>query len=210
MKKILVLLFAVLLLTACAEKRETDDSIKKVDKDVAEQEELDKKLGYTLEELNQKDQQGFVDAVGSIWEHSPWVAEQTWEKRPFSSVDKMFATMEKIVDTAPMEKKLDLLNAHPDLGGKVKMTDESVQEQKGAGLDQLSEEEHAEFLSLNKQYTDKFGFPFIIAVKGLDKDDIKAAMQKRVNNDRDTELDTALREVYKISRFRLDELVDTK
>ncbi|WLV25840.1 2-oxo-4-hydroxy-4-carboxy-5-ureidoimidazoline decarboxylase [Aciduricibacillus chroicocephali] len=178
-----------------------------MDKDVAKQEELEKKLGYTLEELNQKDQQGFVGAVGSILEHSPWVAEQTWVKRPFSSVDEMFAIMEKTVDTASMKKKLDLLNAHPDLGGKVKMTDESVQEQKGAGLDQLSEEEHAEFLSLNKQYTDKFGFPFIIAVKGLDKNDIKAAMQKRINNDRDTELNTALKEVYKIARFRLDELV---
>lgn len=165
-------------------------------------------MAYTLEELNQKDQQGFVDAVGSIWEHSPWVAEQTWGKRPFSSVDELFNTMETEVEEAPMQKKLDLLNAHPDLGGKVKMTDESVQEQKGAGLDQLSAEEHAEFLDLNKQYTEKFGFPFIIAVKGHNKDSIKAAMKERINNDRDTELNTALKEIYKIARFRLDDLVE--
>jgi len=165
-------------------------------------------MAYTLEELNQKDQQGFVDAVGSIWEHSPWVAEQTWGKRPFSSVDELFNTMETEVEEAPMQKKLDLLNAHPDLGGKVKMTDESVQEQKGAGLDQLSAEEHAEFLDLNKQYTEKFGFPFIIAVKGHNKDSIKAAMKERIDNDRDTELNTALKEIYKIARFRLDDLVE--
>ncbi|WLV24992.1 2-oxo-4-hydroxy-4-carboxy-5-ureidoimidazoline decarboxylase [Aciduricibacillus chroicocephali] len=165
-------------------------------------------MAYTLEELNQKDQQGFVDAIGSIWEHSPWVSEQAWGKRPFSSVDELFNAMETEVDEAPMQKKLDLLNAHPDLGGRVKMTDESVQEQKGAGLDQLSPEEHAEFLDLNKQYTEKFGFPFIIAVKGHNKDSIKAAMQERVKNDRDTELETALKEIYKIARFRLDDLVE--
>jgi len=164
-------------------------------------------MAYTFEELNQKDQQGFVEAVGSIWEHSPWVAEQTWSKRPFSNIDELFSTMENEVETAPMQKKLDLLNAHPDLGGKVKMTDESVSEQKGAGLDQLSEEEHAEFLSLNKQYTDKFGFPFIIAVKGHNKDSIKASMKERIDNDRETELNTALREIYKIARFRLEDLV---
>lgn len=164
-------------------------------------------MAYTFEELNQKDQQGFVEAVGSIWEHSPWVAEQAWNKRPFSNIDELFSTMENEVETAPMQKKLDLLNAHPDLGGKVKMTDESVSEQKGAGLDQLSEEEHAEFLSLNKQYTDKFGFPFIIAVKGHNKDSIKASMKERIDNDRETELNTALREIYKIARFRLEDLV---
>lgn len=165
-------------------------------------------MAYTLEELNKKDQQGFINAIGAIWEHSPWVSEQAWEKRPFSSVDELFDAMETEVEKAPMQKKLDLLNAHPDLGGKVKMTDESVQEQKGAGLDQLSAEEHAEFLDLNKQYTDKFGFPFIIAVKGHNKDSIKAAMKDRIENDRDTELNTALREIYKIARFRLDDLVD--
>lgn len=164
-------------------------------------------MSYTLEELNQKDQKDFVAAVGSIWEHSPWVAEKSWESRPFSSFDNLFGTMEKTVDEAPMEQKLSLLRAHPDLAGRVKMTDESVQEQKGAGLDQLSEEEHKEFLALNTQYTDKFGFPFIIAVKGHNKDSIKAAMQERVNNDRDTELTTALKEIYKIARFRLEDLV---
>lgn len=164
-------------------------------------------MSYTLEDLNQKDQKGFVEAIGSIWEHSPWVSEQAWGSKPFSSVDELFNAMENEVETASMDKKLDLLNAHPDLGGKVKMTDESVSEQKGAGLDQLSEEEHAEFLDLNKQYTDKFGFPFIIAVKGHDKDSIKAAMKERIQNDRETELNTALKEIYKIARFRLDDLV---
>lgn len=164
-------------------------------------------MTYTVEELNQKDQQGFVDAIGSIWEHSPWVAETAWESRPFSSFDELFGAMENTVRNASMDQKLALLNAHPDLGDRVKMTDESVREQKGAGLDQLSEEEHKEFLALNKEYTEKFGFPFIIAVKGHNKDSIKAAMKERINNDRDTELNTALTEIYKIARFRLEDLV---
>src|SRR5699024_1764505 len=111
-------------------------------------------MSYTLEDLNQKDQKGFVEAIGSIWEHSPWVSEQAWGSKLFSSVDELFNAMENEVETTSMDKKLDLLNAHPDLGGKVKMTEKSVSEQKGAGIDQLSEEEHAEFLDLNKQYTD--------------------------------------------------------
>lgn len=166
-------------------------------------------MSYTLEDLNEMDQKGFVDGIGSIWEHSPWVSEQAWGSRPFTSVDSLFETMEKVVEDAPMERKLALLKAHPDLAGSVKMTDESVSEQKGAGLDQLSQEELDEFLALNTEYTEKFGFPFIIAVKGHDKDSIKAAMQKRVNNDREEELSTALREIYKIARFRLDDLVQT-
>lgn len=166
-------------------------------------------MSYTLEDLNQKDQQGFVDAIGSIWEHSPWVSEEAWGSRPFTSFDNLFNTMEKVVEDSSMDRKLDLLRAHPDLGGNLKMTDESVAEQKGAGLDQLSKEEHAAFLALNKEYTEKFGFPFIIAVKGHNKDSIKAAMDERVNNDRDQELNTALKEIYKIARFRLEDLVET-
>src|SRR5699024_366699 len=102
-------------------------------------------MSNTLEDLNQKDQKGFVEAVGSIWEHSPWVAEQAWESKPFSSVDELFNTIVYEVENFSMDKKLDLLNAHPDLGCKVKLTYLLVSEQNGAGLDQLSEEEHAVF-----------------------------------------------------------------
>lgn len=164
-------------------------------------------MSFTLEDLNQKDQQQFVEAIGSIFEHSPWIAEKAWNAKPFTSVSNLFDTMSNIVDEAELQKKLDLLRAHPDLAGNVKMTDESVQEQKGAGLNQLSAEELAEFLALNTKYTTKFGFPFIIAVKGHNKDSIKAAMIERVENDRDTELETALKEIYKIARFRLEDLV---
>lgn len=166
-------------------------------------------MTYKLADLNEKSQSDFTDAIGTIYEHSPWIPEEAWNARPFANISDLKDEMIKIVNEADIEKKLDLLRAHPDLGGRVKMTDESVQEQQGAGLDQLTEEEHTEVLSMNEQYTTKFGFPFIIAVKGHDKESIMSEMKKRVSNDREIELSTALEEIYKIAGFRLDDLVQT-
>lgn len=163
-------------------------------------------LSYVLQDLNQMDQESFIEKVGFIFEHSPWIAKQAWYLGPFSSISDLHETMVNIVNNTEMDKKLNLLKAHPDLAAKVKMTSESVQEQSGAGLDQLSTEERQEFLDLNKTYTGKFGFPFIMAVSGKTKDDIKSAMKKRVVNNTETELKTALQEIYEIATIRLDSL----
>lgn len=166
-----------------------------------------KALSLKVGELNQMNKVSFVEEIGFVFEHSPWIAEQAWNLRPFSSVSGLHETMVNIVNEAETNKKLELLKAHPDLSAKVRMTPESEQEQSGAGLDRLSPKERQEFLNLNETYTVEFGFPFIMAVRENTKDSIKAAMKLRLANDRETELKTALQEIYKIARFRLDDLI---
>jgi 2-oxo-4-hydroxy-4-carboxy-5-ureidoimidazoline decarboxylase len=108
---------------------------------------------------------------------------------------------------ATRERQLELIRAHPELAARATMTPDSVAEQRGAGLDQLTANEHAALLKLNRQYRERFGFPFILAVKGKDKNDIRAALEARVRNDPETEFQTALSEIEKIAGFRLEALV---
>ncbi|WOD07698.1 2-oxo-4-hydroxy-4-carboxy-5-ureidoimidazoline decarboxylase [Marinomonas sp. GJ51-6] len=155
----------------------------------------------------------FVSLFGSVYEHSPWVAEQVWRQKAehpkdyFDDIEKVQVAMKEVVDQSTDEQKLMLLRAHPDLAGKAAlagtMTNESKSEQAGAGLDQCSDEELARFLQLNDEYRSKFGFPFIMAVKGATKDQILDGFEKRTPNDWQTEFDRALNEVHKIASFRL-------
>ncbi|MEP0073132.1 MAG: 2-oxo-4-hydroxy-4-carboxy-5-ureidoimidazoline decarboxylase [Marinomonas sp.] len=159
------------------------------------------------------DEADFVSLFGSVYEHSPWVAEQVWRQKSehpkhyFDDIVKIQAVMKAIVDQSSDEQKLMLLRAHPDLAGKAAlagtMTNESKTEQAGAGLDQCSDEELARFLQLNDEYRSKFGFPFIMAVKGATKDQILTGFEERTPNDWQTEFDRALSEVHKIAGFRL-------
>lgn len=162
---------------------------------------------YSLEEINAMNRQEFIEKIGWVFEHSPWIANRTWDYRPFPSLDELHQLMVQVVKDANMEDQLDLIRAHPDLGGKLKMTDSSVKEQKGAGLDSLSEQEYMEFAALNKAYSEKFGFPFILAVKGHAKDSIYKAMKKRLNDSKEQEFETALTQIFAISKFRLDDMV---
>lgn len=148
-----------------------------------------------------------MDTVGWVFEDSPWVAERAWERMPLSSGAELFQTMVTIVENAEDSLKLSLLRAHPDLGTRLQMSEVSQKEQEGAGLKQLSKEEKLEFYSLNKQYVGKFGFPFIMAVKGQSKETILAAMKQRLNSTNEEEFDIALREVYKIAKYRFDDLI---
>lgn len=163
---------------------------------------------FTLTELNHMDQQTFVRKLGWIFEHSPWVADEAYRKGPFSSLDDLHLSMVNVVKKADDQAKLGLLKAHPDLATKAKVTSASQQEQARAGLDQLSETEYEEFLRLNKTYSRKFGFPFILAVKGKDKQAIQRSMSERLNNGLEEERKRALQEVYKIARFRLEQTID--
>jgi 2-oxo-4-hydroxy-4-carboxy-5-ureidoimidazoline decarboxylase len=135
------------------------------------------------------DRNAFVARFGGVFEHSPWIAERAF-------------------DASGMPSPLSAQAVHPDLAGKLavagQLTEDSRAEQKGAGLDRLTETEFARFTDLNTRYQSKFGFPFIIAVKGLDKDDILAAFERRIHNSRLTEFDTAAHEVEKIARLRLE------
>ena len=152
----------------------------------------------------------FVTRFGGVFEHSPYIAERAVDagliKEPLTAIG-IHAAMVSVFRAATSAERLAVLRAHPDLAGKLaiagKLTVESRQEQAGAGLDRLSPQEHARFTELNSAYVSKFGFPFIIAVKGLSKDDILEAFEMRINNDRDTEFATATAQVEKIALLRL-------
>ena len=159
----------------------------------------------TLKELNYMEQQQFVDALGWIFEHSPWVAERSWKARPFQSVEALHTAMVRTVDVASAAEQLALICAHPDLGAKAAMSEASVGEQAGAGLNQLSAAEFETLHKLNSAYKNKFDFPFIYAVKGATKQEILQALEKRLSNDKDSEWSTALRQIVRIAWFRLSE-----
>jgi len=160
------------------------------------------------------DRATFVATYGQVFEHSPWIAEASWDAGLPADADTAEGLHQALcaaLAPAPAERKLDLIQAHPDLAGKLaqagRLTAESTSEQASAGLDQLTDPERATFTRLNDAYQARFGFPFIIAVKGLSKAEILAAFERRLNNDRDTELATALTQVERIALLRLQDLL---
>ena len=156
----------------------------------------------------------FVSRFGGVFEHSPFVAERAFDAgaiaEPLTS-SGVHAALVQVFRAASEAARLGVLRAHPDLAGRLaiagKLTEDSRKEQAGAGLDRLSPEEHARFTELNAAYVTKFGFPFIIAVKGLGKDDILAAFETRINNGRDAEFATAAAQVEKIALLRLQSML---
>lgn len=161
-----------------------------------------------LDAVNHLSQPAFVELLGGIYEHSPWVAERVWHKHPFHSRDELSGLMRFEVEGATTEEQLALLRAHPDLGTRAKISDASTAEQAGVGLDRLTTEEFERLTALNASYKDKFGFPFLYAVKGSDKFAILEALAKRLESDRDEELAEALHQVFRIAKFRLEDLLD--
>jgi 2-oxo-4-hydroxy-4-carboxy-5-ureidoimidazoline decarboxylase len=148
----------------------------------------------------------FIARFGPVYEESPWVAEAVWPAVARGELDKPDAladAMRAVVDAAPREQRLALIRAHPQLAVAGRMAEASVQEQRGAGLDQCSADELADFQRLNAAYLDRFGFPFIIAVKGLSRDDILAAFATRLHNDVEAEFATAMTQIHRIAGFRL-------
>ncbi len=156
-------------------------------------------------------QAAFVARLGGIFEHSPWIAERAWSARPFASVDALHDAMTSVLRAASTTEQLALIRAHPELAGKEAaagtLTAASTSEQHGAGLDQCSAAELQRLRSLNAAYRARFDFPFVIAVKGLSRHQIIAALETRLNNDAATEFRTCLDEIGKIARFRLDALL---
>jgi 2-oxo-4-hydroxy-4-carboxy-5-ureidoimidazoline decarboxylase len=157
-----------------------------------------------IEEINRLTQAAFVAKLGGTFEDSPWVAERAWGHGPFASLDALHAAMVAEVEHASTDEQLALLCAHPDLGKRAKMSEASAGEQAGAGLDRLSPEEYAELTQLNSAYRDGFGFPFLFAVRGATKDDILKSLRARASGAREEEFRTALEQVFRIARFRLD------
>lgn len=168
-------------------------------------------MPLSLSEVNSLDSAAFAEAFGDIAEHSPWVAEAAAGQRPFADREAMIGAFRDAMLSAREERQLALIRAHPDLAGKAaiagKLTEDSRKEQAGVGLDQLSEAEFARFTELNEGYKAKFGFPFIFAVKGATKEMILAAFEERLQNDQAAEFQTALAQIARIIRFRLEERV---
>jgi 2-oxo-4-hydroxy-4-carboxy-5-ureidoimidazoline decarboxylase len=168
----------------------------------------------TLATVNRLDRPGFVHALGGVFERSAWVAERAWAARPFTSRSTLHAAMVHAVRGASRDDQIVLLRAHPDLAGKAAragaMTSSSVAEQASAGLDRLTDEEYERFNRLNTAYRERFGFPFIIAVRRHDKASILAAFETRLHHPADQEVETALAEVFEITSMRLERLVTTE
>ena len=163
----------------------------------------------SLSEVNAMTIEQFAECFGNVAEHSAWAAEAAAHERPFVDRNAMTKAFENAIRTAPAEQQLQLLRAHPDLAGKAReITDESHREQAEAGLDDLSRDEFARFTALNNYYRSKFGFPFILAVKGATKHQILAAFEERIGNSSNSELATALAQVARILRFRLEDRVE--
>ncbi|MGB0855351.1 MAG: 2-oxo-4-hydroxy-4-carboxy-5-ureidoimidazoline decarboxylase, partial [Pikeienuella sp.] len=166
------------------------------------------------ERPSEMDRETFVSKYGSIFEHSPWIAEGAFDLELGPVHDTavgLHNALCRIFRSASEEQRLGVLTAHPDLAGKLAqanaLTAESTAEQAAAGLDYLTEEEKATFTNLNTEYVEKHGFPFIIAVRDHDKASILAAFHRRINNDRDTEFAEACKQVERIADFRLMDIL---
>ena len=150
----------------------------------------------------------FVARYGGIYEHSAWVAEETaGDAVANEDLEQIAVIMAECVDNASTERQLALIRAHPDLAGKAQLagelTQDSTTEQSKAGLDQCSADEYAQFQTLNDRYHEKFGFPFVMAVRASTRAEILTAFAARLENDAALEFETALEEIHKIARLRL-------
>lgn len=161
----------------------------------------------TIDELNALSRDRFVGTVGWVFEHSPWVAERAWKHRPFRDLGHLHASLTGQVDQASPDEQLALLCAHPDLGTRARLTTASTKEQSSAGLDQLTTEEYKHLTERNTAYREKFGFPFLYAVKGSTKYDILRTLDQRLESTPSEEFRQALKQVYQIALFRLQETI---
>ena len=164
-----------------------------------------------LAEINALDRAAFTQRLGAIYEHSPWVAERAWTARPFASVDALQAVMQAALLKADREKQLALIRAHPQLKGKLatpeELTDASRREQSSAGLDRCTAAQMEQLRELNAAYLQKFGFPFVVAVRGLNTEEIIVRMRERLAGNQDEEFAGALQQIGRIAHFRLGELI---
>ena len=166
---------------------------------------------YTTEQINGLSREDFVRIIGPAFEHSPWIAETAWSRKPFQSVEDLHRKLCEVVAGSYLESKLALIRAHPDLVGRAalqgNLTPASTREQAAAGLTQLTPEEIALFQSQNAAYQAKFGFPFVICARMNKKESILNGFRIRLLHSRDKEIKTALEEIEKIAWYRLADLI---
>ena len=161
-----------------------------------------------INKINKLSQTKFIKVFVNIFENTEWIAKELYNKKPFNNFEELSSKMLDIFENSPKEKQLKVLNSHPDLANKTKissLTPNSLKEQTSAGLDQCTEEEFNEFQKLNDTYK-KFGFPFILAVKGKTKIEILNNFRKRISSNPEKEFNEAINQVKQIAVLRLKDL----
>ena len=161
-----------------------------------------------INKINKLSKSEFIKVFANIFENARWIAEELYNQKPFDNFEELSSKILNIFETATKEKQLKILNAHPDLANKTKinlLTPDSLKEQTSAGLDQCTEEEFREFKKLNDAYK-KFGFPFILTIKGKTKMDVLNNFRKRISSDSEIEFDEAVKQAKQIASLRLKEL----
>tara|TARA_B100001769_G_scaffold200723_1_gene160574 strand:- start:55 stop:549 length:495 start_codon:yes stop_codon:yes gene_type:complete len=161
----------------------------------------------SIEKFNKLSKTEFISIFGNIFEKTEWIAERCHKFKPYKNLDELVSKMMATFENTKKSKHLEILNSHPDLVIEKKLTKDSKNEQKGSSLNQCTAEEVMEFKKLNKQYKEKFGFPFIIAVKGKNKEEILNNFRQRMTNDINLEFEEAKKQVKKIANFRLSEII---
>ena len=161
----------------------------------------------TIGKVNKLNKSDFLSIFGNVFEKNEWIAEKTFDFGPFKNFEELFFKMIEIFEKAQKISHLKIINSHPELVVEKKLTNESKKEQSDANLNQCSDEEFKEFKKLNEEYKKKFGFPFVIAVKGKNRKEILDNFKKRISNNIDIEFKEAKDQVKKIATFRLNEII---
>ena len=161
----------------------------------------------SIDKFNKLSKTEFISIFGNIFEKTEWIAERCYESKPYNNLDDLVSKMMKIFENSEKEKHLEILNSHPDLVVEKRLTENSKNEQKNASLNQCSDKEFLEFKNLNEEYKKKFGFPFIIAVKGKNKEEILNSFRQRITNNINLEFEEAKKQVKKIANFRISEII---
>ena len=161
----------------------------------------------SIDKFNKLSKTEFISIFGNIFEKTEWIAERCYESKPYNNLDELVSKMMKIFENIEKERHLEILNSHPDLVVEKRLTENSKNEQKNASLNQCSDKEFLEFKNLNEEYKKKFGFPFIIAVKGKNKEEILNSFRQRITNNINLEFEEAKKQVKKIASFRLGEII---
>ena len=160
----------------------------------------------SLDKVNNLSKSDFISVFGNVFEKTKWIAERAYDSKPYNNFEELFSKMMEIFENSKQQEHLKILNAHPYLVVEKKLTKDSANEQNNANLDQCSDKEFEEFQKLNKEYKKKFGFPFIVAVKGKNKYEILENFKKRIKNEKNIEFEEAKNQVKKIAYFRLEEI----
>ena len=162
----------------------------------------------SIEEVNQLSENDFIGTFGNIFEKTNWIANKAFNSKPYKNFDDFISTIIEIYENSSKEECLKIFNAHPELAVEKKLTEDSHKEQSGANLNRCNNEEFSEFKNLNIEYRNKFGFPFIIAVKGKNKNEILNNFRRRIKNENNLEFNEAKEQVKKIATFRINEIIN--